>query len=261
MLFPKEALADGGPPNLAYVAGAVHGISVIDIAKQKVTNTFAVAGDPQTVLLSIDGRLLYVAEPSLKRVEVIATATKKMLCMAAFPGHPTLLTLDPGTNTLYLAGDDAQVVEALDPLSCKIRHTVTTSCAVGGIAVAVVGSGISGGNGNQLWVTTSDAVDVFDSSGKQLATVPIAGGPQYLTIPPGTMVYVTTRQGTVDAIDLGSRKVLQGLLTGGIYGPMDYDAITGEVYVPDERQHILDVLPQSLQPQYLFNMSQFKSYI
>jgi len=42
---------------------------------------------------------------------------------------------------------------------------------------------------------------------------------------------------------------------------MDYDAITGEVYVPDERQHILDVLPQSLQPQYLFNMSQFKSYI
>jgi hypothetical protein len=32
------------------------------------------------------------------------------------------------------------------------------------------------------------------------------------------------------------------LLKGGIFGPMDYDAITGEVYVPDEQHNVLNVL-------------------
>src|SRR5947209_17115567 len=104
------------------------------------------------ILLSVDGRLLYVTEPALKQIAIIATATKATLCTAPYPGHPTLLTLDPGTNTLYVAGTDADVVDALDPQTCAIRHTVTTNGPVAGIAIAVVGSGTLGGDGNQLWV-------------------------------------------------------------------------------------------------------------
>jgi hypothetical protein len=43
-------------------------------------------------------------------------------------------------------------------------------------------------------------------------------GSQYLSIPPGPMAYVTTRQGGVDAVDLGSHAVFS-LLTGGTFGP------------------------------------------
>jgi hypothetical protein len=32
------------------------------------------------------------------------------------------------------------------------------------------------------------------------------------------------------------------ILNGGIFGPMDYDALTGEVYVPDEQHNVLNVL-------------------
>src|SRR5256885_2302628 len=41
-LFPgsQHAYADGGAPNLAYVAGSAKGISVIDIGQQKVTGSF-----------------------------------------------------------------------------------------------------------------------------------------------------------------------------------------------------------------------------
>ncbi len=56
--------------------------------------------------------------------------------------------------------------------------------------------------------------------------------PQYVCIPPGTIVYVTTHRGTVEAVDLNTRQVLLRLLSGGMFGPMDYDASTGEVYVP-----------------------------
>ena len=39
------AHADGGAPNLAYVAGTSHGISIIDVSQQKVTGSISVTGD------------------------------------------------------------------------------------------------------------------------------------------------------------------------------------------------------------------------
>ncbi|HEU5370222.1 MAG TPA: hypothetical protein VFU69_17250, partial [Ktedonobacterales bacterium] len=75
-----------------------------------------------------------------------------------------------------------------------------------------------------------------------LGTVPIAAGPQHITIPGGFTAYVTTRQGTVVAVDLGTRKVIRTLLSRGQFGCMDYDAPTGEVYVPDQMHNQLDVL-------------------
>src|SRR5881398_801134 len=99
--------ADGGAPNLAYVSGTAQGISAIDIGQQKVTNTLALTGDPHTILLSIDGRLLYVTQPELGQVVVIAAKTQQEVCKAKLAGRPTLLTLDPGTNTLYAAGNEA----------------------------------------------------------------------------------------------------------------------------------------------------------
>ena len=240
--LPAHVHADGGAPNLAYVSGAARGIGVIDIFKQQETATLRVSGDPEMILLSVDGRLLYVTEPALKQIAVIATATKQTLCTAAYPGHPTLLTLDPGTNTLYTAGTDAPVVEAVDPMTCTVRFRTPTKAPVMGLAVALIGSGLQGGTGNQLWVSTRLGLTIFDSSGKQLAQVPLPDQPRSLCIPPGSMAYVTTEQGTIDAVSLQSRQVLPGLLTGGSFGPMDYDAATGEVYVPDRQHHRIDVL-------------------
>ncbi|MFL5625826.1 MAG: YncE family protein [Ktedonobacteraceae bacterium] len=242
LCLPLQVSADGGAPNVAYVAGTTEGISSIDIAQQKVTNTIILPGDPHTTLLSIDGRVLYATQPNLGDVAVIAAKTKQILCKASVAGHPTLLTLDPGTNTLYTASNDATVVSAIDPNTCAIKYTLKLSTSIYGLAVAVIGTGFAGGNGNELWVATSSSLSVFDTSGKHIATVPMQGQPQYLCIPPGTIVYVTTRQGTVEAVDLSTKRVLPPLLTGGTFGPMDYDAITGEVYVPDTQHDLLDVL-------------------
>src|ERR1700756_156353 len=80
-LFSPLAYADGGAPQLAYVAGTAQGISIIDIAKRRVTGTIAEAGDAHTVLLSPDGHALYVAQPGQGRVMVIDTKTGKTICM------------------------------------------------------------------------------------------------------------------------------------------------------------------------------------
>jgi len=235
----QHVSADGGAPNLAYVAGTAHEVSVIDIGQQKVTGSIAVNGDPQMILLSLDGRYLYVTQPALGRVSVISTRSGKTICSANLPGQPTLLALGPQSGLLYAAGNGASTVSALDPTTCAVQRTIETNSPVYGLAVGLVGAGDN--LHDQLWVSGATSLTIFDQKGQQLGSIPITGGPQYISQPGGYTIYVTTRQGEVDAVDLGTRQVIP-LLKGGKFGPMDYDAVTGEVYAPDEQNQQIDVL-------------------
>lgn len=116
---------------------------------------------------------------------------------------------------------------------------------------------------NQLWITGSTQLTVFETDGHLLGTVPIAGGPQNISIPAGFTAYVTTRQGSLVAVDLNTRHVFRTLLSGCQFGPMDYDANTGQVYVPDREHNQLDVLlpvtigttPMPQEPARVFHLS------
>jgi hypothetical protein len=241
-LTTPVAHADGGAPNLAYVAGTEKGVSVLDVGQQKITSTISATGDPHTILLSLDARFLYVTEPQANRLAILAAKTGETVCTASIPGKPSLLALDKGTGKLYVAGNGASEVSAVDPTNCAITHTFKTKGPVYGLAVAVVASSLSKDSGNQLWVATTDELTVFDTlKGTTINNVAVADGPQYVSIPPGATVYATTRKGGVIAVDLNRLKVIP-LIQGGQYGPMDYDEMTGEVYVPDEQHNRLDVL-------------------
>ncbi|HLI08582.1 MAG TPA: YncE family protein [Ktedonobacteraceae bacterium] len=242
LVLPGRVSADGGAPNLAYVAGTPQGIGVIDIQQQKVTKTISVPGDPHTVLLSLDGRFLYVSQPGLNRVSIISASTGQTICSANVPGQPTLLSIDPGTNILYAAGNGADRITGLSDTTCALKQTITLQSPVYGLAVAVVGTGDNGGTGNQLWASENKDIVYYNSSGKQLGSFPIPGGPQYITIPAGSAIYTTTRQGAVYAIDLNSLKVTGPLISDGPYGTMDYDAMTDEIYVPNVQKEQIDVL-------------------
>src|SRR5260370_18569 len=143
-MFSPSASADGGAPQLAYVAGAAQGISIIDIAQRRVNGSIAVAASPTP-------------------------------------------------------------------------H-------------------------NQRWIPAPTSHTFFEVNGPVLGSVPIAGGPQDISSPGGFTAYVTARHGTVVAVDLSTRRVVRTLLSGGQFGSMDYDANTGEVYVPDRQHNQLDVL-------------------
>ncbi|HEU0002595.1 MAG TPA: YncE family protein [Ktedonobacteraceae bacterium] len=242
-LFPRTALADGGAPQLAYVSGTAQGISVIDIAQRRVTGTIVMHGNPRTVLLSPDGSALYAAQPTTGDVTIIAAKTGKILCKVAIPGQPALLALSLDATILYVAGQGDTNVRALNPTNCAIQRTFETHEPVYGLAVAAsTAADATPFTPNQLWITGNSSVTVYEANGQLLGTVPVDGGPQYISIPGGFTAYVTTHQGTVVAIDLNTRQVVRTLLSGGQFGPMDYNAITGEVYVPDQQHNLLDVL-------------------
>lgn len=235
--------ADGGAPQLAYVAGTSAGIGIIDIAKRGVTGTIAIAGNPRSILLSPDGHALYVTQPMFGKVVVIAAKTGKTLCTATLPGQPSLLALSLDATVLYAAGQGDTSVRALDPTTCAIERTFKTHEPVNGLAVAAsTAADATPSTPNQLWIAGTTALTVFEVNGHSLGLVPITDGPQYISIPGGFTAYVTTREGTVVAVDLNTRQVIRTLLKGGQFGPMDYDANTGEVYVPDRQHNQLDVL-------------------
>ena len=241
--FPAVAYADGGAPQLAYVAGATRGVGVINIAQRRVSGSIAVSGNPRTILLSLDGAWLYVTQPALGQVAVIAASTGKTLCTAHTPGQPSFLALSKDATVLYAAGQDSTKVYAINPTNCAIQRTFDTHEAIYGLAVAAsVAPNATPSTPNQIWITGTTMLTVFDATGHLLGTVPIPGGPENISIPGGFTAYVTTRQGTVVAVDLNTRKVIRTLLSGGQFGTMDYDDTTGEVYVPDEQHNQLDVL-------------------
>lgn len=239
VLAPPPVQADGGAPNLAYAAGAGPGIAVIDIAQQKVTQTFQLGGDPRTMYLSLDGRFLYVTQPALDQVSVLAARTGQFICKTHLTGNPSLLAYDPQTDSLFVAGNGAASIYNIDPANCALLHTFETGGPVYGLAVANLASDTQD---NQLWVADATGVAVFDTKTRQReAHIPLPAGnePRYLSIPSGLWVYVSTQQGRLYAIDLNSHHSLL-LLSGGQFGSMDFDENTGQVYVPDGLHRQLD---------------------
>jgi hypothetical protein len=241
VLLAPIAHADGGAPNLAYVAGGGKGVSVIDIAQQKVIQNIALGGDPSMLYLTLDGRYLYVAQPSLNRVSMLDTSNEQVVCQVTIPGQPSLMAFDAGVSLLYVAGNGSSQITALSGNTCTIKKTIATSGPVYGLAAAEVGQGPNGGTGNQLWFTSSNGLNVYTQPDK-IQHIAIQGNPQYISIPAGATVYVTTHQGTVVAVSLQTLQVTPPLLTGGDFGPMDFDAYTSEVYVPDRKHNVVDVL-------------------
>jgi DNA-binding beta-propeller fold protein YncE len=242
-LFPgsQHVNADGGAPNLAYVSNTQKGISVIDIGQQKVTGSFTMGNNPNAIYLSLDGRFLYVTQPTSGHVIMLAAKTGQTICSANVPGQPSLLAFDPGLNVLYTAGNGGNSVTALDPSNCAIKQTINLSSPIYGLAVGIIGSGAPGETTNQLWVADATSLNVFVNE-KLIGSLRVPGGPQYISIPPGFTAYVTTRQGSVYAVDLTSRKLSPALISGGSFGPMDYNAYTSEVYIPDMLNKQVDVL-------------------
>lgn len=242
-VFSPAVYADGGAPQLAYVSGSAQGVGVIDIAQRRLTDTMAVTGDPHTILLSLDGHALYVTQPAIGKVAALSSKTGKMLCTASLPGQPSLLALSLDATTLYAAGQGDTRVRALDPTTCAIQRTFETHEPVHGLAVtASTAVNATPATPNQIWITGNSSLTVFEATGHLLGTIPIPGGPQYICIPGGFTAYVTTSQGSIVAVDLNTRRIIRTLFSGGQFGPLDYDATTGEVYLPDRRHNQLDVL-------------------
>jgi YVTN family beta-propeller protein len=245
--------ADGGAPNLAYVAGAGTGggdVAVIDIGRRSVTAHIAVGGDPAGVVLSADGATAYVTREGENRVAVLDTRDRHVAATVPAGPGPTALAvvLVQNRTELYVADSGGNTVTVLDADARRVLSTIRVGTHPSGVAVAGPDSGISNPDDAEVYVTNSgdDSVSVLSATRRRVeATIPLPAAPLSVVVPAtGGVAYVTTATGAVLGLSLADHRLLGAVLRQphGQLGTMDYDAATGQVYVPDAASGAVDVL-------------------
>jgi YVTN family beta-propeller protein len=259
---PANIRADGGAPNLAYVAGTGTdggNLAIIDISQRQVVGSVTVGHHPAGVVLSTDGRYAYVTESLTNRLALVDANARTVTATIPVGPGPTSLALDLAQtpNLLYVANSGGGSVTVVDPGAQQVRATIPVGLHPAGIAVALPSMGIveTETNEAEVYVANSDSntVSVISTTQRRvIATIPAPGGPLGIAIPQtGGVAYVSTRAGTVLALSLATHTLAGVVLrTGaGPLGKMDYDAVTGQIYVPDPPANAVDVLaPVALTP-------------
>ena len=244
LTIANQVNADGGAPNLAYVAGGGAGgsdLDVIDMGKRSVSWSVTLDSAPYGVLLSADSREVYVTEPATNRLIFVGARSHHTDTSLTLGAHPTAMALDLSSspNRLYVAETGTSAVAIVDTNKRSVVATVQVGLHPSGLAVAGASSGIPNPNDAQVYVVNSDSdtVSVIATRERQVvATIPVPGGPIGVVIPnSGGVAYVSTRSGDIVAVDLAHQTLLGAALQtpGDAIGAMDYDAVTGQIYVPD----------------------------
>jgi YVTN family beta-propeller protein len=253
LLAPQPIYADGGAPNLAYVAGAgANGgdLVVIDISQRRVTGRIHLGGDPTGVALSADGGLAYVTQAAAGRVAIVDTHGQRVVATIPVGVGPAALALVQSSrgSELYVANSGGDMVAVVDPDARRVVATIPVGKRPMGLAVAGPDSGISDPNDVEVYVANADgdSVSVITVTLRQVvATIPVSGGPIGVIVPAtGGVAYVGTRAGAIAALDLADHRPLGTVvqLQTGAPGTMDYDAVTGQIYVPDATMGVVDTL-------------------
>jgi YVTN family beta-propeller protein len=152
------------------------------------------------------------------------------------------------TQDLYIADTRGDTITIFDLIDKRVVGTIQVGKDPAGLAVAEPISKTNGDFDGEIYVALpeSNMVSVISATRKQVvATIPAPGGPLGVMIPNrGGVAYITTRAGTVLALDLESHRLLGTVLDrpGSVLGTMDYDAVTGQVYVPDMAHEVMYIL-------------------
>lgn len=238
-----RARADGGAPNLAYIVGGGNAgdkLVVMDIGQRNVAWSLTLGNQPQGVVLSTDGRFAYVTEAGANQVAIVDTHAHRVVGNMATGAGPQAIAVDPSGSLhwLFVANAKSSTLSILDADSERVHATLAVGKEPVGVAVAASNSGISDSSTLEVYVANRESrtISVITTSDlRTVATIALSEAPCAINIPStGGIAYVATCQGAVLAVGLASHEVLGTVLSdlGGTPGTMDYDAITGQIYIP-----------------------------
>jgi YVTN family beta-propeller protein len=236
------ALADGGAPNLAYIAGAgANGqeLAVIGIDPPQEVRHRVIGGSPAAVVLSQDSRYAFVSQRTENQIAVVDARAFTVAHTITVGHEPTALAFDVSQRLLFVANTGSNTISEIDPTTFSVTRTIPVGSQPSGLAIAAANSGIRATNDEEVYVANagSDTISVISiGQGRVIATIAAPGGPSAVVVPStGGIAYVATHSGAILALSLSAQRLL-GVLwqsPGAQFGAMDYNAVTGAIFVPD----------------------------
>ena len=174
--------------SLFAAAAVVLGLMVFaGSAKAKPESDEARYLSPREMVLSLDGRWLYVMCEASDEVRVVDTKIGSIAKTVAVGHVPRGIVLSPDGKKLYVANSWDDTVSELDTTSFKVVRTLTTGFEPNGVAVD--------GENKTLYVANrlSNDVSVIDlGSGQEIKRLAAGRGASYLTLSPdGKLLYCT----------------------------------------------------------------------
>ncbi|MGH2486473.1 MAG: YncE family protein, partial [Ktedonobacterales bacterium] len=187
----SPAFADGGAPNLAYVAGGgANGsdLDVIDMSKLSVSWHTTLDSAPYSVLLSPDSHELFATEPAANKLIFVGARDHHVDSSLTVATRPTAMALDLASspNRLYVAEQGSNAVAVVDTSKRRVVATIPVGAHPSGVAVAGASSGIPNPHDTQVYVanTDSNSVSVIATQEQRVvATIAVPGAPTGVVIP------------------------------------------------------------------------------
>jgi YVTN family beta-propeller protein len=154
---------------------------------------------PYALLLSSDGKTLYVSHWNARAVSMVDTATMKTTAQVKVGDHPTGLALSPDGSTLYVANANSDSVSAIDTKNASVRDEVKLAPYEGAPAGSMPNALSVTPDGRTLLVANggnNDVALIDTASLKVRGLVPTAWFPSTVSISKdGKFMYVTNMKG------------------------------------------------------------------
>lgn len=237
--------AHQGMPGAAHAAMTTPGeVWAIDTATDTVVGKVRVGKHPAHVVVSPDGRWVYVTNGSDNTVSVVDAAAMKEVATIATGAFPHGIRLSPDGRQAYVANLKGGTVSVIDTASRQQVASIPV-----GRGPAQVGFT---GDGRLAFVSLSqeDRVAVIDPKTHEVVRkVPVGDGPIQLFATPDNQRLLVANQGsrknpgrTVSVIDLTSFKVTASIRTGrGAHGVV-VDADGRQAYVSNLYDNTVTVI-------------------
>jgi YVTN family beta-propeller protein len=222
----------GGDRVRVYVTNERGGdVSVIDASADEIVSTIPVGKRPRGVLLSRDGRRIYVAlsgspiggpnvrdedlPPADKKADgigVVDVVTGKFVGKIVSGSDPELFSLSDDGRYMYVANEDVGEASVVDVAAGKIVKTLKVGYEPEGVATSP--------DGRWVYVTgeSSNTVHVVDTRTNEIAAViQTPGRPRAAAfLPDSSKAYVTCETGnSVAVVDVAAAKVVKEIKPPG----------------------------------------------
>ncbi len=184
-----EVVALSGSP-LAFVALRDDDrIEIIDTGNQRQLARVEVGDEPIQVLLSRDGRKLFVSTLGSSEIAVLETSTFRLLDRIDVASQPLDMSLSGDGRTIYVSNSGAASITAIDVATHAARGLSLNQIGRGPYGIAAAGTG------SNIYVTDIGRAQVIvvDGSGRELQRIDVPDVPRSLALSPdGTRLYVTS---------------------------------------------------------------------
>ena len=230
--------------------GSAHLIVFIDTATGQVTGQVPVTNHtpgpaqvsgqylyvPNHNSMTMSGAMKAMSGPGQDDIDVINTATKKLVTAISDPPNPHWIAVGPD-GLLYVTNHTSGEISIVNPKTNKVVKTFS----VGETPHAIYASP----DGSHLAVTSYGGAEVFivsTATDKVVATIPVGREPLDVEYSPDGRYICTTNSedNTVSVIDAATNKVIGTIKTGKQPTGIDFNGHQG--YVTDEDSGTVEIL-------------------